>query len=103
MKRIIASGIGVIALGGFLAFQPVAGGAGGGGLTFTPTQPQASASSSATSTPTTTIENAQTPAAPAAPVAKPEAKISKAPQIKGGGHGDDDDEYENDEHEGRDD
>ena len=88
MKRIIASGIGALALGGFLAFQPVAGGAGGGGLTFTPTQPQASASSSATPTTTTTIESAQTPAAPTAPVAKPEAKISKAPQIIGGGYDD---------------
>lgn len=110
MKRIIASGIGVLALGGFLAFQPVAGGAGGGGLTFTPTQPQAS--------------ETQLPSSQASPASQsPQGVLSgnessdavkqssgsggaalqgtspaQPPQISGGGRGDDDDDDEGEDH-----
>ena len=110
MKRIIASGIGVLALGGFLAFQPVAGGAGGGGLTFTPAQPQAS--------------ETQLPSSQASPASQsPQGVLSgnessdavkqssgsggaalqgtspaQPPQISGGGRGDDDDDEGEDHH-----
>ena len=110
MKRIIASGIGVLALGGFLAFQPVAGGAGGGGLTFTPAQPQAS--------------ETQLPSSQASPASQsPQGVLSgnessdavkqssgsggaalqgtspaQPPQISGGGRGDDDDDDEGEDH-----
>ena len=42
MKRIVASGVGVVALGAFLVYQPVAGST--GGLTLAPTAPESSAS-----------------------------------------------------------
>jgi hypothetical protein len=50
MKRVIASGVGVLALGAFLAYQPVAGSSSDGGLTRSPspvTEPKVSRTTSA--------------------------------------------------------
>ena len=108
MKRIIASGIGALALGGFLAFQPVAGGAGGGGLTFTAAQPQASETQSPTTLTTPASESPQgvlsgnessdavKQSSGSGGAALQGTSPAQSPQISGGGRGDDDD-YEDDE------
>ena len=99
MKRIIASGIGVLALGAFFAYQPVAGGSvGGGGLTRAPQQPQLSQlpseENSLTSTPTPTLVPTPTPVEQSNSA---KALTSTPPQITGGPGGDDED-YEDDEY-----
>lgn len=110
MKRIIASGIGVLALGGFLAFQPVAGGAGGGGLTFTPAQPQVSETQSPTNLTTPASEfpqgvlsgnessDAVKQSSGSGGAALQGTSPTQPPQISGGGRGDDDDDDEGEDH-----
>ena len=110
MKRIIASGIGVLALGGFLAFQPVAGGVGGGGLTFTPTQPQASATQTPTNLTTPASESPQgvlsgnessdavKQSSGSGGAALQGTSPAQPPQISSGGRGDDDDDEGEDHH-----
>jgi len=88
MKRLIASGAALVALGAFLAFQPVAGGAEGvGGLNFAPVEKENSA------------PVAPPPIASAKPAPDLPSDLSnrtnQGPTITGGPHGDDD-EYEED-------
>ena len=114
MKRIIASGIGVLALGGFLAFQPVASGAGGGGLTFTPAQPQASETQLPSSQASPASESPQgvlsgnessdavKQSSGSGGAALQGTSPAQPPQISGGGRGDDHDDDE-DEYDDEDD
>lgn len=108
MKRFplgIASGVGVLALGAFLMYQPVAGGASGsGGLTFTPAQevspssPSAEPSSELTPKPTSTAKSYSGSAG-----ASLQANSSQPPTISGGPRGYEDDydvDYEDDEETG---
>lgn len=123
MKRLIATGVGLVALGGFLAFQPVAGGASGsGGLTFTPVQPEQSASAAPQSptevaAPTASSTESSTLNAGAASSVKKSTGSGSAalhgtapaqpPRISGGGRGgddeNDDDEEDHGDFEGHDD
>lgn len=111
MKRAIASGVGVIALGAFLAYQPVSGGVESrGGLTFTPQQPQIPSGESslaaspvpvANPTPTPTQEVRQGSGSGGASLQSTLPKqAANPPRISGGPGGDDgdDDDYEERHH-----
>ena len=112
MKRIIASGVGVLALGAFLAYQPVAGST--GGLTLAPATSASSSHQSndapvATSSPSSAPQPENSPVATTDVALKATTKRAKstsgsggaalqgnsgaqAPSIAGGPGGDDDGE-----------
>lgn len=106
MKRFslgIASGLGVLALGAFLFYQPVAGGASGSGeLTVAPAQPVSSPSQSVEPTPEPTSARTSTSGSASASL---QGNSVEPPTIKGsprGDHDDDedvDDDYEEYDHE----
>lgn len=113
MKRLIASGVGVVALGAFLAYQPVAGSAGGLAPVPSAPKPTPTAAAGVTTTPASAQPDSAQPT-PAAETSAPAEKKShtqtidaslrsqpKQPQSISGSGGENSDDNEGENHRGK--